>query len=348
MSKKLIWAHWLNLDYSTMPYRNSVKDVWGKFEFPVNRYDIDNFLLELDTASIVKKPVFDLTNRVENYEDRLYSTIDQVAEKIFKQAGDKKIALLYSGGIDSVCILAALQRNKKYKEFLDQGKLFLAMTSSSITEYPWLFYNHILGKLPITVLSYDKLMNDPNILLVTGDGGDYISGSSDINTLLNNNHQDLMNDYTELLTDSKKLQTYNELCLQVKDNCPFEIKSVNQFIWWLSQCFAIQTEVIWPYVWSSISDLSSLTNDSKVYRFFYDDAMLTFSYEYMSTNPEYHSYDQTKFWLKKYSVGHFGDADYFNKGKVFSQRRTLRLGYKSQIYIEDNEIKFINTNEKIQ
>lgn len=353
MTKKFIWASWGNLDYSNMPLRCSYKDVGGNFEFPVNRFNVDNFLLELSTANITKTPVFDLNNRTENYEDRFYSIIDQIADDVYTQAGDdKKIALLYSGGVDSVCVLAALQRNKKYKDFLDQNRIFLAMTTMSITEYQWLFYNHILSKIPITALSYEKLMNSPDVMLVTGDGGDFVIGSSDIDLLTGQDKTlDIMSDYSVLFSYLDKMnnsQGYKDLSIQMKDNCPFEIKSLNQFVWWLSQCYAIQTEIVWPYVWSSVTDLSTMPGDKKVFRFFYHHLMITFSYEYMSTNPLYNTYDQTKNWTKRYSINHFGDEDFFNKVKVFSQRKTLRLGYKSQIYEEDGIIKFTNTSEKIR
>ena len=90
-----------------------------------------------------------------------------------------------------------------------------------------------------------------------------------------------------------------------------------------------------------------LASQNKVFRFFYDDALMTFSFEYMSTNPEYHTYIDNKLWFKRYIVNSTGDEYYLNKQKIFSQRMSLRHVFKTQIYYENDMIKCSKRREVI-
>ena len=67
---------------------------------------------------------------------------------------------------------------------------------------------------------------------------------------------------------------------------------------------------------------------------------MTFSFEYMSTNPVYHNYIDNKTWQNQYIVNSTKDISYMNKQKIFSQRLSLRHVFKTSIYIEDGIIKF--------
>lgn len=352
MAKSHVWANWSEIDYDIYPYRKSWRAVAGTFEFPVDRFKVSN-LLEIPCVNIVKKPIYNLSNISQNFEERYYATLDAVAANVYNKAGDtKKIHLLYSGGVDSVAMFAALQRNSKYSEFVERNRFVVSLTSSSIDEYPFLFYTVILPTLPIVPLDYVALMSDPNILLVTGDMGDYMIGSSDVVSITNHDKSyDIMSswntifDYVENYDGHEK---YIDLAIQAKRKQPFEIESANQFVWWLSQCFCYQDELVRPYIWSTETDLSTMVGDDKVFRFFYDDLFTSFSYEYMSTNPQYKTFDDTRTWPKRYIVNHFGDSSYMDKPKIYSQRLTFRTVNATQIYYENGKLYSKNTGIKIE
>ena len=329
-NKKYIWVNTnrFNSDSEKYPYRNKIKSFFNE-EFVVDRFNVAPGLLELSCVNIVKDPKFNLVNLSKDFEERYYSLFDQVANNIFEIAKDKTIHIFYSGGIDSVCVLIALLKNKKYKEFLEQNRFFISMTQKSVEEYPYFFHNFIQDKIPIRVLNFNKVMNDPNILIVSGDSGDFIIGSSDS---LNFNISDLMESW-------QKLNVNEDLYLAAVKKCPFDITSINQYFWWINQCFSYQDELIRYYVWSTTKQIQTIPTDEKVFRFFYDDLFTTFSYEYMSTNPVYHDSKNLKTFAKKYIFDFTKDSNYLNKEKICSQKMIGKRFQKNSIFIEDNIIK---------
>lgn len=351
MSKKIIWASWGNIDIASKPYRKSYSDVAYRFEFPVDRFNLLDNRLEIDCANIVKTPVYNLTNITNDHRDKFFNALDQTADEIYRLAGNKTIHLAYSGGVDSTVALCALMRHPLYKERLEAGKIKICLNSTSIQEYPELFYNTILPTIPFEFIDFNKIMNDDNAYLVTGDMGDYIISSSDVLSLTSNDTQlNLNDDWQKLIPYIQKIDN-SELFLEIldilKQKSIFEITSVNQLVWWFSQCLTYQDELARPYIWSNTKHNDSILDESKVYRFFYSNVITTFSYEYLSTNPVISSYEEGKRWFKEYIVNYTNDLRYFNKTKIYSQRLSLRLIYKSQLYIENNKVLSDFTNKQL-
>jgi hypothetical protein len=348
---QIIWAAWGNIDIASKPYRKSYSDVAYRFEFPVDRFDLLDNRLEINCANIVKTPIYNFTNITNDHRDKFFHVLDKTADEIYRLAGDKTIHLAYSGGVDSTVALCALMRHPLYKEKLQSGKIKVCMNSTSIQEYPELFYNTILPTIPFEFIDYNKIMNDDNAYLITGDMGDYIIASSDAISLTNNDPNLNLNDNWQKLIPYIQKIDGAELFLEMLDilrkKSIFEISSINQLVWWFSQCLTYQDELARPYIWSTTKDNNSILDESKVYRFFYSDLITTFSYEYLSTNPNISSYEEGRRWFKEYIVNHTNDLHYLNKNKIYSQRLSLRLIYKSQLYIKNNNVLWDFTNKQL-
>jgi hypothetical protein len=349
MSKQLVWAAWGNLNINDKPYRKSYSQVASRYEFPVDRFNLSN-ALELDCKNIVKQPIYNLSNITHDHRDKFFDAIDQTTDELFKIAEDRVIYIAYSGGVDSTLVLCAIQQHPKYKDKLEQGQIKIALNSFSIEEYPRFFYNTILPEIPFEFIDYEKIMLDKNAFLVTGDMGDYITTSSDVISLTNDSRLDLNKSWTELIPYLKFINgsdLFLEMLDEIRTKSIFEISSINQLVWWYSQCFAYQDELVRPYVWSSLENIDTMPTDQKVYRFFYSDIINTFSYEYMSTNPTINSYEQGKQWFKEYIVNHTRDDSYYSKTKIFSQRFSLKFINKSQIWITDDIFESALNNERL-
>jgi hypothetical protein len=184
---KYIWVNYSNLQFESMPYRNGYRKWAGVYEYPVDRFNISEGRLEMPHENIVRDPVFNLGNLTNDWRDRYFSTMDAVADSVYKTAGSRTIDLLFSGGIDSTSVYVALAKNPKFKEFVDEGRFVISLTSTSIQEYPELFYREILPNIPIQPLDYNKSMLDTNVLVVNGDLGDFIIGNSDASKFNNIN-----------------------------------------------------------------------------------------------------------------------------------------------------------------
>lgn len=339
-SKRLIYANAHTVTHPTGSFRHYYSTVYGTWPFPVDRF---NVLPSIDadtlsTVNIIKDPNYNLLNLSVDWQDRYWAICDQVGTNIYATAdvGYKTIVVMYSGGIDSAAALVSLMKNTRYREFLDQGRLKVALSSSSIAEYPEYFYNRILPEIPVVPVDYNTAMLDPTVLVVTGDAGDYVIGNTDTpifyhNGATNNLYEDksVLYPYLDTVDTTGKFSNFaRELC----KHAPFDIVSVNQLYWWIGQCFVHQGEMCYPFNWSATTDMSELATNNKVYRFFLDDLFTTFSFEYMSTNPRYTTYNSVRDFPRKYIVDYTRDQTYLTKIKLFSQSFMFKQICKSAVY----------------
>lgn len=323
MTKPIVWA--LNSSITIQPgsFREAFSRAFGSLTFPVDRFGICNDTIS--TVNIVPDPVYNLLTITTDWQDRYYSICDQAADNVYRTAGDRSITVFYSGGVDSVTATVALMRHKNYQEFLSQGRFKIALTSLSIQEYPEFFYQHILPTVPIVPADYNTLIADQSTVCVTGDGGDFVIGNTDTPVFT----FEELDRYLPVLDPTN---SFKSLLEDISKQAPFEISSVTQLYWWLGQCFFNQKDICYPYVWSSCNDLSGMSKFDQVYRFFFDPAFITYSFEYMSTNPIYTSVRDLRLFPKQYIVDYTKHTSYLNKTKAMSQRSTIRKFYKSTIY----------------
>jgi hypothetical protein len=333
MSDKFVWLCRNNVSYPLDSFRHGYAKQQGNWDFLVDRFNLLEVPDVYDCTNIVKAPVYNLENLTSDWEDRFYSICDQVAEDVYLTAGDRKITMMYSGGVDSVCILVALMKNSKFKEFLDAGKFEVSLTSLSIDEYPLFFWNFIQeNKIPLVPMNYDVHMNEDS-LVITGELGDYLIGSNELMSITkgteagnakwpvfrsfigrNDPNGEVVRAYTTLI-----------------NKAPFPLETAHQIQWWFNNAMCIQADLVKPYVWSRITDLSTLPTNDKMYRFFYHDLFMTFSFEYMSTRPLFNKTDDVRLWPKKYVINFTGDENFLNKKKTWSQRLSMRMIYKTEI-----------------
>lgn len=348
--KSYIYIHSSSIDFRPGSFRDYYRTVYGPGPCPVDRFGV---LKNIDPdpipfVNIVPEPVYNLNNLTTNWRDYYFSIFDQVATSIYEIAGNRNIVVMYSGGIDSTAALVALMQHSRFKEFNEQQRIKIALTSSSIYEYPEFFYEFILPNFPLMVTDYDNPIKDSNNFIVTGDAGDYVIGNTDTpiffhNGSTDNLHEDksILFDYLDTVDPSKKFSWFaRELAKQA----PFDIVSVNQMYWWIGQAFVHQGEMCYPWIWSSYDDLSELHSFNKVYRFFLDHRFTTFSFEHMSTDPAYTNYNSVRAFPREYIVNFTKHNQYLNKIKVFSQELIFKRRYKQIVY---SDRSWTNSKEKI-
>ena len=336
--KSLIYLHSSNIDFRPESFRDYYKTVYGLGPCPVDRFGLLPLIDPdpIEFTNIVPEPVYNLNNLTNDWRDRYFSIFPEVADNVYKKLGNRDLVLLYSGGIDSAAVLVALMKHPQYKDILDEGRFKIAMSTTSIQEYPEMFYELILPKIPIIVADYNRIMNDPNMFVVTGDAGDYVIGNTDTPIFHYDGSTDNLHaDKSALwpyLNTVDRTGKFTDFLMSLARHAPFDIISVNQMYWWLGQAFVHQGEMCYPYTWSTTTDLSELASFNKIFRFFLDDKFNTFSFEYMSTNPYYTNYNSVRQWPREYIVDYTGHASYLNKIKVFSQQLLYKRRYKTRIY----------------
>ena len=338
MSKKVIWLLGTKLNVTPGSFRDYYAKIYSPYQFPVDRF---NVLQGIDsdpiaTVNIVPKAEYNLSNLSTDWRDRYFNLIDEVAGTVYEKAGNRTIVVFYSGGVDSTAVLIALKKHSRYQEFLSQKRLVVALTSYSIYEYPEFFYNHILPEIPIIPADYNSAMDNPDYLVVTGDGGDYVIGNTDTPIFLHdgtteNLHLD-KNILYPLLNKEDPTGQFSYMLREIDKKAPFDIESVNQLYWWLGQCFTHQGEMCYPYAWSGTKDISELASFNKIFRFFLEPRFMTYAFEYMSTNPVMKTLRNHRDFPKAYIVNYTGDTYYLNKIKIMSQRMTTRKWHKTGVY----------------
>lgn len=321
-------------------FRDYYRAIYGPLPLPVDRFgllpQIDETSDYLPTINIVPEPKINLSNLNINWRDRYFSLLDDIATRVYQCAGSRRITVMYSGGIDSTAALVALMRNSQFKDLLQQNRIAVALTSTSIVEYPEFFYQHILPSMPIVYADYDQLLNQPDSFIVTGDAGDYVIGNTDTPIFFHNGSTENLSEdksalwpYLDSIDHSKKFSWFAR---EIAKLAPFDIDSVNQMFWWIGQAFVNQGEMCYPYIWSRTTDLSELKSFNKIFRFFLDPQCMNFSFEYMSTNPYYTDYNSVRQFPREYIVNYTKHQSYLKKIKVFSQRLMFLRRHKTRIY----------------
>ena len=350
MSNSYAWVNWSALRFTRPGFRKNYRLIANHLEFGVDRFGILEDVEDLKQEVITKVPTYNLSNLTNDWFDRYCYVTDKVADNVYQTAGDKIISVSYSGGVDSVQVLSALMRHPKFKEKLAAGQFVIAMTNSSILEYPKYFYKYILPDIPIMPLDHERDMLDPNVMLVTGDSGDYLLGTTDLNAWWIDANKTIDLPYTDLIEVWKTMdedgRCATPLVAGLLKHAPFEITSVSQLAWWFSQAFAVQDELVRPYVWSS-ADVSGIKDDDhKVFRFFYDHEFITYSYEYMSTNPKFDRFTDYRNFPKQYIYQFTNDIHYVNnKEKLYSQRHAVRTVLKTAIYNDGTKMTWTSNPE---
>jgi hypothetical protein len=247
------------------------------------------------------------------------------ATEIIALAGTKKIAVAWSGGIDSTAILV------EFLKLLSNDRLIILMNDNSIHEYPEFYSRYIEGKIETKLfdLYNDNFMDDfiDECVIVTGALFDQTMGDSLYHVLqedvLKTTATDFLNSVNEY---SRGLYT------TLINSCPRELQTLKDISWW--QCYTLnyQNEEM---IWLLLSEKLKLEHN--LFHFCTDTDWNDFSVSTPSEIkwPGYNQKDY-KIQLKNHIYEFTSDKYYLDtKYKVFSWRRyrTNEQHSKVPIYI---------------
>jgi hypothetical protein len=120
-----------------------------------------------------KSNVLNSTPPVRAVEDRLSNLLDRRACELLTD--QRRIAVLWSGGIDSTCVLASLIKNTN-----NLSQLVVYCNSKSVEENPEFYKNFLVGKIECRETDSLDVTDDflKSHMLLHGDPGDSIYGAS--------------------------------------------------------------------------------------------------------------------------------------------------------------------------
>jgi len=161
----------------------------------------------------------------------------------------KPIRLMYSGGIDSTCVLVAFMKILDDQEL--KQRVEIALSIESINENPNFFYDHIRSRC--NMISSESMASffDGSCIFVSGEHNDQLFGSDIVGSIYR------FGDYSQIhqpysrsfitgwmrqrgMTESNSNYWYDLLDHHIRYQAPGEIQTNFHFFWWYNFCFKWQ------------------------------------------------------------------------------------------------------------
>jgi hypothetical protein len=232
------------------------------------------------------------------------------AKYIIDNSRDKKLAVFWSGGIDSTLVLTELLK------LTPSDKIVVVMNNNSIKEYPEFYKKYIENKLEVKQVSlysgdYSYLLQDSVLVsghLMDSNFGPIVYPAIPVDILKQSIPKFLSN-----LTNSS-IELYTKLI----SGCPRQLENVKDLFWWFEYAVNYQNEQI-----SMLLETEDLILDKNIFHFSsgkdWNDYSVSTPAEYKWSGYDYRNF---KMCLKRHLYDFTKDTYYTeNKIKVPSWRR---------------------------
>ena len=220
-----------------------------------------NWTIPVDRTGTISMPVRDLSlfpiPKFRPFKKTFEELCDERALHVL--AGAEKISapmyVLYSGGIDSTCLLVSLlkQATPEQKE-----NITVLLSHESIAENPRFYEEHIRGKLRVgSSISFPERIGE-DCCLVSAEHNDMVMGSEKIGTMMarygpKSIHESYSRDtiaglFSAILgeKDADMAHFYVDLFERVRAAAPVPIETNMDFLWWAN--FAVKWQSCFHYI----------------------------------------------------------------------------------------------------
>jgi hypothetical protein len=189
-----------------------------------------------------------------------------------------RIHVMYSGGIDSTCLLVSLL---KHATPVQRKNLVVLLSHESISENPRFYDEHIRGKLRVeSSITFANLLGGSEMLL-SAEHNDMVMGSDKVGQMMTRYgaavihepySRDRMTEFFEanLGGDAEAAAFYVGLFERIRDAAPLPIETNFEFLWWVN--FAIKWQACYAY----ITMLTPLRNTHRVTKEYLDTRFVSF------------------------------------------------------------------------
>ena len=181
----------------------------------------------------------------KSFEDITFDRADAILDNAIK--ANRKISLLWSGGIDSTTALLALYIKAKKRDCLEMIQVFL--TTHSIKEFKNFYVQVILKDLNYKIITppiYTYMT--PSQMIITGELGDQIFGSDFLEEYIKQGihtipYEDILPQIAfEKLNSTKDADLLLKFLEKQIEQAPVKITTLYDYIWWLNYSMK------WQYV----------------------------------------------------------------------------------------------------
>ncbi|MEL7159218.1 MAG: hypothetical protein AAFN92_00560 [Bacteroidota bacterium] len=271
--------------------------------------------------------VLDPISQGEPEESGFGAICDAVATDLCTRARaqERKIRVLWSGGIDSTVALIGLLKALPETEY---HRLEVLLNMISINEYPLFFRRYILNKVPFRQVPAPITQHfGKRQLIVTGEHGDQLFGSDKLLPLIANglayeSWEDVLPLHLfEKFGKAKKVDRLLDYLRPQIAAAPVPIRSTYELFWWLNYSLKWQQVTLRLPVFTFSEDVRGVYD--RTCHFFRDDRFQRWS---IANHPNRHSEGLSDYKLpaKRYIHAFTGDDDYLqNKTKEPSLKNVI-------------------------
>jgi hypothetical protein len=255
-----------------------------------------------------------------------------------------EIGILYSGGIDSTLVAALLLQTINSSE---RDRITFFYNQSSIVENPDFFNRYIKNQFKTgNSWAYDDWLEQSNRIMITGECADNLFGSLSVKSIIYNSGDTniLHKSYEPIvkkLWSDKLGEDYNrifEQFLQLSEQCPFKITTINEWFWWIN--FTMKWQAVIYRIYSH-TDLSKTAN--RLIHFFNTDDFQRWSL----SNPDLKIKDDWKSykWIMKDMIYLFDKNSDYRDNKVKFPSLPSMVRFKQVTDYIDSDFKSMTTDQ---
>jgi hypothetical protein len=318
----------------------------GKWAFPIDR--TGRITIPIRSVSLFPIPEFRVFTN--SYEE----VCDQRARGLLEQADrlGVRIYVLYSGGIDSTCLLVSLL---KHATPLQRKNIVVLLSHESISENPRFYEDHIRGKLRVeSSLMFVNLLGGNDILL-SAELNDQVLGSDVVAQLIvrfgasaihrpYDRGQMVALFGTALNGDTRAAGFCVDLFERLRDAAPVPIHTNFDFLWWVNFTTKWQACLAYVLLFTPPRNARAVTReylDTRFISFYNTDEFQLWSMNNLDKRIK-GSWASYKWIAKQLIYDYTGDAEYRDhKTKVRSRPVILRQQPIHNRFL-DEDMRFSN------
>lgn len=310
--------------------------------------------------------------KMEFIDDKLEHIYDERATQLYNEAKNKnkKLAVMWSGGIDSTSVLVSLLKNIPVK---DHELIEVICNTDSIFEHPQFFLKHIAGKITTRSSVFFKMTNNflNKYILLHGDPADCLFGPSISrmkeaikNKLHHNSWKDNMdliqqplirilqdrNSFSTVpLPDEYKkdnhMQEFSKNCVKwfcdkvsnniIENKQDNYLTSITDWYWWTYMNFKWEFSCQRPFLYNNSEDFISFEKQHEFANntFFNTDKFQRWSYTHLKELIPLEDMSKHKHLVKKYIFEYSKINEYYKyKNKIAGIQPALKIKKLNSLY----------------
>lgn len=292
----------------------SAIDRTGTFTTPIKTHLMDR----------MKMPEF----RV--FEKTFEEIVDERAIELMEKAkaSNKKLAVMYSGGIDSTVILCALLKNCSEQDI--KNNVVVLLSDHSIQENPNFYNNYVIKKFDcVSSFRFPYYLGNDAVIMVSGENADQLFGSQVTVKFTAYRSYDFL--FTSIDEASDEIITwmqgrldngyksfapkYFEMFKKLCDAAPIKIDTLYKFLWWIN--FTNKWQSVYVRILPYSKNRSNIKLEENYTTFFWPEQFQLWAMNNTDKLVKDNE-DTVKYIAKDYILKFNGDQSYYKKPKIGS------------------------------